>query len=54
MRVELSILNATDRNNACCVDEVQFEAAPDGQIYGHTSYDNWLGITPLFSLVWEF
>ena len=45
VRVELSILNATDRDNACCLDDV----LPTG-----VTYDYWLGITPAMQVVWRF
>ncbi len=54
VRVELSIVNVTDRENACCVDEVQFAARPDGRIDSKTTYDYWLGITPSLQVLWTF
>ncbi|HZN54577.1 MAG TPA: TonB-dependent receptor [Candidatus Polarisedimenticolaceae bacterium] len=45
IRLELSVLNATDRDNACCLDEV----LPTG-----VTYDSWLGITPAMQVVWRF
>lgn len=45
LRIELSILNATDRDNACCLDEV----LPTG-----VTYDTWLGITPAMQVLWRF
>jgi len=54
VRLELSILNLTDRENVCCVDEIQFQARPDGGIETLTSYDTWMGITPSFQVLWSF
>ncbi len=54
VRVELSIVNLTDRSNACCVDEVQFEASPGGRIDTQTTYDYWPGITPSLQILWRF
>ncbi len=53
-RIEFSVVNLTDRKNACCVDEVQFEARPDGSIDSKTTFDPWLGITPSLQFVWAF
>ena len=54
VRVELSIANLTDRKNACCVDEVHFEAAPDGRVATSTDLKYWLGITPSLQVLWKF
>ena len=54
VRVELSIANLTDRKNACCVDEVHFEAGPDGLIQTTTDLKYWLGITPSLQVLWKF
>jgi hypothetical protein len=54
LRFELSVLNATDRDNACCLDEASFVLAPDGEVETRTAYDNWLGITPTLQVVWSF
>lgn len=45
VHLELSVLNATDRDNACCLDEV----LPTG-----VTYDSWLGITPAIQVMWKF
>ena len=51
----LEVVNLTDRDNICCVDEFEFELLPDGTAGPpKTLYDNWLGITPSFSVLWEF
>jgi len=50
----LSIANVTDRQNVCCVDEVQFKADPDGRIETQTEYDTWMGITPTLQVLWAF
>jgi hypothetical protein len=54
LSVELSIINLTDRSNACCVDEVYFEANAAGGIETRTTYDYWLGITPSLQVLWRF
>jgi len=54
LRLDLTIVNVTDRENVCCVDEVQFQARPDGGIETFTSYDAWMGITPSFQVLWSF
>jgi outer membrane receptor protein involved in Fe transport len=54
LRVELSVLNTTDRDNACCIDEVVFVERPNGDIDTEVTYDSWLGITPVLQLLWQF
>ncbi|HET9298681.1 MAG TPA: hypothetical protein VFO11_01975, partial [Candidatus Polarisedimenticolaceae bacterium] len=54
LRVELSVLNATDRANACCLDEVQVVPDPGGGSRTETTYDAWLGITPALQVLWTF
>lgn len=54
LRVELSVLNATDRANACCLDEVQVVPETGGGFRTETTYDSWLGITPVLQLLWTF
>jgi outer membrane cobalamin receptor len=50
----LEVVNVTDRDNVCCIDEHEFDLQPDGSVDVHTLYQNWLGITPTFSILWEF
>lgn len=50
----LEVVNLTDRDNACCIDEFTFVTQPDGSITGTPVYDHWLGATPYFSVLWEF
>ena len=50
----LEVINLTDRNNACCLDEAFFEILPDNTVETTRVFDYWLGITPSFSLLWEF
>jgi hypothetical protein len=54
VRIELSIMNATDRQNACCIDEVRFAEVPGGGVHRTTVYDYWLGITPSLQVLWTF
>ena len=54
VRVELSITNLTDRENACCVDEVYFATGPGGRIETQTTFDYWMGITPSLQILWSF
>ena len=46
VRVELAISNLTNRQNVCCIDEIRFEAAPDGSVTSSSELKYWLGITP--------
>jgi len=54
MRVDVEVLNVTDRTNPCCVDEV--EVVPDGAggAEARREFAAWLGITPSLRVAWEF
>jgi hypothetical protein len=54
VRVELSVMNLTNRQNVCCIDEIQFEAAPDGSVTSSSELKYWLGITPSLQVLWSF
>ena len=51
---ELEILNLTDRDNACCVDEFTYTLLPDDSVQVDRTLDMWLGITPTFAVRWAF
>jgi hypothetical protein len=50
----IEVLNLTNRDNACCLNEVLFFPQPDGTVHARRDFDNWLGTTPSFSVLWEF
>lgn len=52
--LELAVLNLTDRGNVCCVDDFRLAALPDGTVAADPELNTWLGITPSFSISWEF
>jgi hypothetical protein len=52
--VAVDVLNLTDRDNACCVDDFVTEQRPDGSVAVRPIYEHWLGFTPLVSLTWTF
>jgi outer membrane receptor protein involved in Fe transport len=54
LRLDAEIVNLADRKNACCVDELFFEAGEDGIVDVERELDSWLGITPSLSVSWEF
>jgi hypothetical protein len=54
VRVELAIMNLTNRQNVCCIDEIQFEEAPDGSVTSTSELKYWLGITPSLQVLWSF
>ena len=54
LRLDAEVVNLTDRQNACCVDELLFEVGADGTVDVEREVDYWLGITPSFSVSWEF
>jgi outer membrane receptor protein involved in Fe transport len=50
----VEVINLTDRENPCCVDEWEFEPRPGGSVDVERVFEHWRGITPSFSLLWEF
>lgn len=54
LSLTLDVVNLTDRQNACCVDEFELEPQADGTVEAQRVEDHWLGITPSFSVLWEF
>lgn len=50
----LDVVNLTDRDNACCIDDFLFEPQEDGTVDVQRQFDHWLGLTPLFNVLWEF
>jgi outer membrane receptor protein involved in Fe transport len=50
----LEVVNLMDRDNPCCLDEVFFDPQPDGTVDARRKFDYWRGITPSFSILWEF
>jgi hypothetical protein len=50
----LEVVNLLDRDNPCCLNEVYFDEQPDGTVDARRDFDHWLGITPSFSILWEF
>lgn len=53
LRLDLEVVNLTDRENICCVDEISFETRPDGTVDVVRELDSWLGITPSLSVTLE-
>ena len=51
---DLELLNLTDRENACCVDEFTYTLLPDNSVHVDRTLDSWLGITPTFAVSWAF
>lgn len=54
LRFEVEVINVTDRQNACCIDDVEAEVLPSGAVDVQSQYGYWLGITPLFRMIWQF
>jgi len=50
----LEVLNLTDQENECCLNEVFTFVQPDDSVTVVRDFDHWLGITPTFSVLWEF
>ena len=49
-----TVVNLTDRNNVCCVDDYLLTPNMDGTVEVEPELNYWLGITPTFSVLWEF
>jgi outer membrane receptor protein involved in Fe transport len=54
LRLDLVVMNVTDRENVCCVDDFSFQQRPDGSIETTPELNSWLGRTPSFSVLWDF
>ena len=54
LRLDVEIVNLTDRRNICCVDEVSAAIDGDGAAQVVRELDAWLGFTPSAALTWEF
>lgn len=54
LRLTLEVLNLTDRQNACCVNDVFLVPGPGESIGVRTELGYWLGIAPSLSILWEF
>lgn len=54
LRLELEVVNLTNRANVCCVDDFLFEPRGDGTVRVDRELGHWLGITPSFNVLWEF
>ncbi len=54
LRLDLEILNLTNRNNVCCVDDFTFEQRSNGSIETIPELSYWLGFTPSFSVLYDF
>ena len=54
LQLELELVNLTDRNNVCCVDDYLITPNMEGSVDVDPEFNYWLGITPTFSLMWEF
>jgi outer membrane receptor protein involved in Fe transport len=48
------VINLTDRDNACCLDDFMFHPRPKGTVEVDRVFEHWLTLTPTFSLLWEF
>lgn len=54
LRLDLEIANIADRENVCCVDDFAYTVRPDGSVDVEPELNDWLGLTPSFSVLWEF
>lgn len=54
MKLELDIVNLTDRKNVCCVSDIALGTGSDGTPFAREELGRWLGVTPSFSVLVEF
>lgn len=54
LRMNVEILNLANRKNVCCIDGFLLDPRPDGSVAIRPELNFWLGITPTFSVLWEF
>jgi hypothetical protein len=54
LRLDLEVINLTNRRNVCCVDDFRFNRRADRTAEVRREDDFWLGATPTFTVVWEF
>lgn len=54
LRLDLEVVNLTDRENVCCVDEISFVPREDGTVGVVRELDFWLGMTPSLYVTLEF
>lgn len=54
LRLEIDLVNLTDRDNVCCVDEAEAVLLPDGTAEPVRDLDLWLGFVPSASVAWEW
>jgi len=54
LRLDLEVLNLTDRDNTCCVDEFVFRPRLNGSVDVEREDAYWLGLTPSFKLLYSF
>jgi len=54
LRLELDVVNITNRKNVCCVDDYSFVVLPGDTVETRRYFDRWLGVTPSFNAAWEF
>lgn len=50
----LEVFNLYNRQNVCCVQNVNYEIFPDNSVGVLREYDYWLPIVPSFGLSWQF
>ena len=50
----MEVVNVTNRDNDCCLNDVFFETGPGGTVVVRRDFDQWLGLTPSFNIQWEY
>jgi hypothetical protein len=54
LSLTLDVINLTDRENVCCVDDFVVDAGGDGSPRARPEYSFWLGFTPSLQVRWQF
>ncbi|HET6372061.1 MAG TPA: hypothetical protein VFG76_02060, partial [Candidatus Polarisedimenticolia bacterium] len=54
LKLDVEILNLTNRSNVCCIDDFALEPLANGSVDVEPQYNSWLGVTPSAKLIWEF
>ncbi len=54
LTVFLEVLNATDRDNICCTEDIGFVVEPDGTITTVPELRSWAPIVPSLAINWRF
>jgi hypothetical protein len=52
--IVLEVLNLTDRENLCCVEDFTYEVSDDGEVVVIPEYGTWAPLVPSLGVQWRF